>query len=287
MSAVFRHELRSYFHSLTAYVFGAFLLAVVGLGSVLYNLQAAVSNFEFVLSFASIIFVVIVPILTMRTLAEERRQRTDQLLYSLPITTTQVVLGKYLALLVVYLIPLAVISLYPLLFSRFGDVYLPTSYGSLFAFFMMGAALLAVGMFLSSLTDNQGFAAGIGVAAILLNYYSVSLAEYTSSTAMGSLIALYVIALLLGVVIRGLTRNKNLAYGVTFVLIAALSVAYFVNSSAFEGLLPDIMTKLSLFRQFNSFVNGAFDLTAIVYYVSVMGFFLFLSVQSMEKRRYN
>lgn len=287
MGAIFRHELRNYFHSLTAYVFGAFLLAVVGLGSVLYNLQAAVSNFEFVLSFASIIFVVIVPILTMRTLAEERRQRTDQLLYSLPITTTQVVLGKYLALLVVYLIPLAVISLYPLLFSRFGEVYLPTSYGSLFAFFLMGAALLAVGVFLSSLTDNQGFAAGIGIAAILLNYYSVSLAEYTSSTAMGSLIALYVIALLLGVVIRGLTRNENLACGVAFVLIAALSVAYFVNSSAFEGLLPDIMTKLSLFRQFNSFVNGAFDLTAIVYYVSVMGFFLFLSVQSLEKRRYN
>ena len=287
MGAIFRHELRNYFHSLTAYVFGAFLLAVVGLGSVLYNLQAAVSNFEFVLSFASIIFVVIVPILTMRTLAEERRQRTDQLLYSLPITTTQVVLGKYLALLVVYLIPLAVISLYPLLFSRFGDVYLPTSYGSLFAFFLMGAALLAVGMFLFSLTDNQGFAAGIGVAAILLNYYSVSLAEYTSSTAMGSLIALYVIALLLGVVIHNLTRNENLAYGVAFALIAALSVAYFVNSSAFEGLLPDIMTKLSLFRQFNRFVNGAFDLTAIVYYVSVIGFFLFLSVQSLEKRRYN
>lgn len=287
MSAVFRHELRSYFHSLTAYVFGAFLLAVIGIGAMFYNLEAAVSNFEFVLSFASIIFVVIVPILTMRTMAEERRQRTDQLLYSLPITTTQVVLGKYLALLVVYLIPLAVVSLYPLLFFQFGEVYLPTSYGSLFAFFLMGAALLAVGMFLSSLTDSQGFAAGIGVAAILLNYYSVSLAEYTSSTAMGSLIALYVIALLLGVVIRGLTRNENLAYGVTFVLIAALSVAYFVNSSAFEGLLPDIMTKLSLFRQFNSFVNGAFDLTAIVYYVSVMGFFLFLSVQSMEKRRYN
>ena len=95
------------------------------------------------LSFASIIFVVIVPILTMRTMAEERRQRTDQLLYSLPITTTQVVLGKYLALLVVYLIPLAVVSLYPLLYSQFGEVYLTTSYGSLFAYNLMGAALLA------------------------------------------------------------------------------------------------------------------------------------------------
>ena len=68
MIAIWKHELRSYFHSLTAYVFGAFLLLVVGLGAMLYNLQAAVSNFEFVLSFSSLVFVVIVPILTMRCL---------------------------------------------------------------------------------------------------------------------------------------------------------------------------------------------------------------------------
>src|SRR5690606_32828554 len=117
---------------------------------------------EFVLSFGSMIFVVIVPILTMRVIAEERKQKTDQLLYSLPITTTQVVLGKYIALLAVYLIPLCIISLYPLIFSRFGDVYLPTSYGSILAFFIMGSALIAVGVFISSLTENQGFAAGIG-----------------------------------------------------------------------------------------------------------------------------
>ena len=127
MIAVFKHELRGYFHSLSAYVFGAFLLAFVGLGAMLYNIQAAVSNFEYVLGYSCLVFAVIVPVLTMRVIAEERRQKTDQLLYSLPITTTQVVLGKYLALLVVYLIPLAVISIYHLIFSQFGDVYL-TSY---------------------------------------------------------------------------------------------------------------------------------------------------------------
>lgn len=113
MIAVFKHELRNYFHSFTAYVFGAFLLAIVGIGAMLYNLQAAVSNFEYVLSFGMIIFVVIVPILTMRVIAEERKQKTDQLLYSLPISTVQVIMGKYLALLVVYLIPLLIISIYP------------------------------------------------------------------------------------------------------------------------------------------------------------------------------
>jgi ABC-2 type transport system permease protein len=151
MTAILKHELRTYFHSLTAYVFGAFLLMFVGIGSMLYNIQAAVSNFEYVLSFGSMIFVVIVPILTMRVIAEERKQRTDQLLYSLPVSTTQVIVGKYLALLVVFLVPMCIISVYPLIFAQFGDVYLLTSYGSLLAFFIMGAALIAVGVFISSL----------------------------------------------------------------------------------------------------------------------------------------
>ena len=287
MIAVLKHELRNYFHSFTAYVFGAFLLAIVGIGAMLYNLQAAVSNFEYVLSFGTIVFVIIVPILTMRVIAEERKQKTDQLLYSLPISTVQVILGKYLALLVIYLIPLAIISIYPLIFAQYGDVYLPTSYGSLVAIFIMGAALVALGVFISFLTDNQGLAAGIGIAAILFNYYSVSLSEYVSSTSFGSILALIVLALILGAIVRYLTRNEFLAYGVSFVLIAIISVALYLEPTVFEGLLPDIMRQLSLFDRFNTFVSGVFDLTAIFYYVSVIIFFLFLSVQSLEKRRYN
>lgn len=287
MIAVFKHELKNYFHSFTAYVFGAFLLAIVGIGAMLYNLQAAVSNFEYVLSFGMIIFVVIVPILTMRVIAEERKQKTDQLLYSLPISTVQVIMGKYLALLVVYLIPLLIISIYPIIFAQYGDVYLPTSYGSLAAIFIMGAALVALGVFISSLTDNQGLAAGIGIAAILFNYYSVSLSEYVSSTSVGSIIALALLALIIGAIVRYLTRNETLGYGVTLVLIAAITVTSFIDPTVFEGLLPKIMRQLALFNRFNTFVSGVFDLTAIFYYISVIVFFLFLSVQSMEKRRYN
>jgi hypothetical protein len=287
MIAVLKHELRNYFHSLTAYVFGAFLLAFVGIGAMLYNIQAAVSNFEFVLSFGCLVFVVIVPILTMRVIAEERKQRTDQLLYALPITAAQVIIGKYLALLAVYLIPVCFICLYPLIFSQYGDVYLLTSYGSILAFFIMGAALIALGVFLSSLTDNQGFAAGIGIAVILLNYYSVSLSEYVSSTAAGSAIALCVIIIVLGAVIRHLTQNDSFAYMTGFVLIAGVVVIYFADATKLEGLLPGIMARLSLFERFYVFVNGIFDMTSIVYYITFAVFFLFLSVQSLEKRRYN
>ena len=287
MIAIFKHELRLYFNSLTAYVFGAFLLLIVGIGAMLYNLQAAVSNFEYVLSFSSMIFAVIVPILTMRVIAEERKQKTDQLLYSLPISTTKIIVGKYLALLVLYLIPLAIISTYPLIFSQYGEVYLLTSYGSLIAYFVMGAALIAIGVFISSLTENQGFAAGIGIAAILFNYFSVSLAEYVSATAAGSSIVLFVLAGLLGWIIKHLTRNDNLGYGVGLTLMAAVVAVFWLDSSKLEGLVPEIMKTLSLFDRFEIFVNGVFDMTAIVYFVSIIIFFLFLSVQSLEKRRYN
>lgn len=287
MIAILKHELRNYFQSLTAYVFGAFLLVFVGIGAMMYNLQAAVSNFEYVLSFSSLIFVIIVPILTMRVIAEERKQKTDQLLYSLPISTTKVVLGKYLALLFVYLIPLCVIAAYPIIFSQYGDVYLLTSYGSMIAFFIMGAALIAIGVFISSLTENQGFAAGIGIAVILLNYFSVSLAEYVSATAFGSAAAIFVLAALLGWLIHHLTKNDTLSYGVSLVLMGCTTAAFLLDKTKFEGLLPDIMKKLSLFDRLDTFVNGVFDMTAIVYFLSVIVFFLFLSVQSLEKRRYN
>lgn len=287
MSAIFRHELKSYFHSLTAYVFGAFLLCFVGLGAMLYNIQAAYSNFEYVLAFGCLIFVVIVPILTMRVLAEERRQRTDQLLYSLPISTTEVILGKYAALLVLYIIPLIIICFYPLVFAQFGEVYLPTSYGSLFAFFLMGVALLALGMFISSITENQGLAAGVSIAVILFNYYSVSLSEYVSTSAIGSVLALLVLICAMGLIIRLLTGSFSLGYWVGLALAALVIVVYIVNGDALEGLLPEIMSALSLFERFYTFVNGVFDLPSIVYYLSVIVFFLFLSVQSLEKRRYN
>ena len=127
MKAVFRHELSSYFTGVTAYVFGAFLLLFGSIYTMAYNLNANYTNFEYVMGSMSFVFLVIVPILTMRVLAEERRQKTDQLLYSLPLTMTQVVLGKFAAMLAIFLIPIGIICLYPPILSAYGDVYLPAA----------------------------------------------------------------------------------------------------------------------------------------------------------------
>jgi ABC-2 type transport system permease protein len=272
---------------MTGYVFGAFLLLFTGIGALMYNINASVANFEYVLQFISIIFIVIVPILTMRIIAEEKRQKTDQLLYSLPITSTDIVVGKFLSLFVVYLIPLVIICAYPLIFAQFGDVYLPTSYGSMVAFLFLGMALISMGMYISALTDSQGIAAGICVAFMLFNYFCATLSDYVSATAVGALISLIVISTLLSLVIRFMTRS-NIAGLIFFGLSAIASlVVYFVNEDLLNNLLPNVMKKISLYERFSVFVNGVFDITGIVYYISVIVFFLFLCVQALEKRRYN
>ena len=287
MTAVFRHELSSYFKSVPGYVFGAFLLLFAGIYTTDINLNAGLTNFEYVLDYMCIIFLIIVPILTMRVVAEERRQRTDQLLYSLPLTTTEVVLGKYGALLVVFLAPMAVIGVYPLILSAFGNVYLPAAYSAWLGFFLLGAALLAIGMFISSLTESQAVAAGLCFVVMLVNYFITSLAGFISTTAFASFASFTVVILALAGIVWFMTRS-GLASGVlALVLEAVLLFFYAGDTSAFEGLFPEVMENLSLFDQFYQFVNGVFDLRAVVYLLSVSGLFLFLTVQSLEKRRWS
>ena len=286
MKAVFKHEVSLYYHGLMAYVFAAFLLEFIGIGAMLYNINSAMANFEYALGTFSIAFVGLVPVLTMRVMAEEKKQKTDQLLSLLPITSTDIVLGKYFAMAIVFVLPRLVACVYPFIFSFYGDVYLPTSYGALFAFICLGLALIAIGMFISLLTESQGMAAGIGVVVMLFLYYSATLANYISSQVF-NVVVLVVLAALLGLLVRKLTNSDVAGLGVFLAGAAALAVTWFVKPEALTGLLPDMMQKLSPFERLYTFVNGVFDVTGIVYYASIAVFFLFLCVQVWEKKRYN
>ncbi len=287
MNAVFRHELSSHFHSLSAYVFGAFLLLFGGVYTMVMNLNNLVSNFEYVLANMAFIFQIIVPILTMRVLAEERRQKTDQLLYSLPLSMTDVVLGKFGALLVMLALPLGIMSLYPVVLSAFGNVHFPTAYGAMLAFFLLGAALIAIGLFISSMTESQAVAAGLCFVVMLLNYYISDLASFVAGTAFSSFAAFALLILLLALIVKLMTKSSLTALLVAALGEGALLAAYLLNSSMFEGLFPAVMEQLSLFDRFYVFVNGVFDLAAVVYFITVIALFLYLSVQSMERRRWN
>ena len=265
----------------------AFLFVVVGIYFSAYNLSYQYSLFGYALVSAAFAMLITTPMLSMKVLAEERRQKTDQLLYSLPLTMTQVVLGKFAAMLVVFAAPMAVICLYPVVLSAYGNVHLPAAYGAIVGFFFLGMALLAIGMYISSVTESQAVAAGLCFVVMLVNYFLSDLAGFASATAYSSLAALALTALIVCGIVYLMTKNGFVSLILAAVLEAGLIGGYLWDSSRFEGLFPQIISQLSLFARFYTIVNGVFDVTAIVYYLSVTGFFLFLSVQSLEKRRWS
>ena len=287
MMAIFRRELGAYFRGMLGYLFAAFVLIFAGIYTMAYHLSGAYSNFAYVLDAISFIYLIAVPILSMRTFAEERRQKTDQLLYALPVPMSGVVMGKYLAMVAVLAVPMLILTLYPLILTQFGSVSLPTAYGAIFAFFLLGAALLSVGLFISSLTESQVAAAVMTLMAMLVIFLMSGLADFVSSEASASLMALMLAALIFALVLYALSRNPIVSLAVAAVLVGGLLGTYAVDSSLFEGLFAEIMTSLSVFDRFYGFVNGVFDWKAVVYDLSMIAVFLFVTVQSMEKRRWS
>lgn len=286
MIAVFRREVGAYFKGVMGYLFAAFLLIFAGIYTMAYNLSGYYANFEYVLDSVSFIYLIAVPIIAMRSLAEEKKQKTDQLLYSLPMRLSDVVLGKYFAMLVVLLVPTLIMGLYPLILSQYGTISFTTAYGALFAFFLLGATLLAIGLFISSMTESQVASAVITLVTLLIMYFLSSLASYISTTASASLIALCIVVGILAVVLYILTKNPIVSLLAGGAGIGGLMLWYQHSYSDFVGLFGDVLTQLSVFDRFYTFVDGVFDVTAIVYYLSVTCVLLFLTVQAMEKRRW-
>lgn len=287
MRAIFDREIKSYFKSVTGYLFGSLLLMFVGIYTVILCLDGGSPNFEAVLAGASFIFIIIVPILTMRCIAEERRQRTDQLLYSLPLSMTRIVMGKYLAMIAVVLAPMLLICGIPVILGTLGAVNFYAAYSSVVGFTMLAAALVAMGMFVSSLTDNIAAAAGLCFLVMLFNYFLGSLAAYIPGDSRSSLLALSGVLLLMGLVMWLLTKNLFFSALFFMALETALCAVYLWSPAGFAGLFASIMKQISLFERFALFQHAILDLTAVFYYLSVCALFLFMTVQSLEKRRWS
>ncbi len=287
MLAIFKREFRSYFTSMTGYVIIAIMLVFSGVFSMILNLIGQYASYEYVLTNQSIVLIVAIPVLTMRSIAEDRKSKTDMLLYSLPLRMSSIVLGKYFAMLAVWAICCLSMGITPLILSGYGTVNFTTTYSAIFGFFLLGAALIAICMFFSSLTENQLISALIGVGVMLLLYLIGALVSIIPTTALASYIGIGVLAIAVALVVYLLSKNYLVAIIVAALEIIPLSIIYFVKAELLEGALTKAVSKLSLFDRFYSFVDGAFDITAVVYYISIAVFFIFLSVQSLDKRRYS
>ena len=287
MLAIYRREVHSYFTSPIGYLLIAFLLLMNGFYFTAYNLQNGYSNYGLVLYNTLIVLLVFCPLLTMRSFSEERRQKTDQLLLCAPVRTVEIVLAKFLACVTVIGVPFAVFCTCPLVLSLYGTVEFSISYGAIFAWLLMVCACLAIGVFFSSVTENQIVAALCGFAVLLLSYLSGGITRLGTGSAGAAVACLAVICLALGFLVWYMTRSRVLAGAAAGVGLVVLLALYLADSAAVVSALSAAMGAIDLFEPFLVFINGIFSVTSVVYYLSVIVLFLFLTVQSLERRRYN
>ena len=287
MSAIFKRELRSFYLNMIGYLFTALLLFVLGVGCILFNLNLNYAEFEMSFSIASYAMLVLVPLITMRTFSEERASRTDQLLYSLPLRNRDVVLGKFFALWTALLIPIAISALYPLILTLYGRPALGLTYLVFLAFLLFGGALLSVGMFISAVTDSPLISAIISILAMAVIWLLDMAASVLPTSALISYICFAILGLIVAAVMWLLTKNLHIGLLSAVVILVPLSLVYFLKASLFRGLFPAFLSSMSLFSRFTKFLNGYYDLTALVCFISVIIFFNFLTIQAVEKRRWN
>jgi len=288
MLAIYKRELKSYFHSMTGCVFIAFLVMFTGIYFMAYNLNAGYPYFSYTLSGSLIVFLVGIPLLTMRSFSEERKTKTDQLLLTAPVSLTKVVLGKYFAMVTVLAVPNVIFCLFPLLIKLQGTAYLLVDYSSIAVFFLLGCVYLAIGMFMSSLTESQIIAFISTFGILLLLYLWDGILSFLPSSALSGMIGILLILTLIVVYIYHMTKNWMLAAGIEAVGIAAALIVYFVKSSLYENLLAKLLGRLALADVFmNISSSNIVDVSGLLLYVSILIIFVFLTIQTIQKRRWS
>ena len=287
MRAIYNKELKSFFVGPMGMIFIAFMLLVIGLYTWAINFIQLMPNFEYALYSATLVYLFLIPILTMRSIAEEKRTRTEQLLFSAPVKVSDIVLGKYFAMLTILAIPLAVTAAYPLIISMYGTINYASAYLMLFAFFLLGAALTSIGMFISSMTENQILAAVFSLAAMLMLYFMKSLVSMITASAVSALVMFTVFVVAFSAIVHAMTSSRNLAVILGFVIEIAVVVLYSLYPAVLTGAFNTMLNAFALFSKLDNFYFGILDLGALAYYLSVCTLFVLFTIQSIEKRRWS
>ncbi len=287
MTAIYKKELRSYFNSIIGWLFIAFFLAFIGIYFFVNNLYYGYTNFGYALYSVTLIFILLVPMVTMRIMAEEKKQKTDQLLFTSPLSVEKIILGKYFAVITLFAIVMLICCTYPLIMSGFGDISLTMNYAAILGFFLLGCSYFAIGTFISALTESQVFAAVLTFIVVLFTYLMEGIASLFSTSAVTAWL-LFSFLLLLTAVVTWILMKSKIVTGVFLVVTqGAMACIYMFKTEWLEGAIMDVFEWFSVVMRYEDFINGVFNVSSVVYYLSIVVLFLFLTVQAVKKRRWN
>jgi ABC-2 type transport system permease protein len=286
MVAVMSRELRNYFLTPLGYIFMGLFLLVAGFFFSFGNIMSGSSYYTSFLGNILFLYLFAVPLLTMRLLSEERRQRTDQLLLTSPITVTGIVVGKFLAAFIVYLVTLGVTILYAVTVGIFGDLAVWETVGGYIGFMLLGGSFIAVGVLISAMSENQVSSAFFSFFALLLIWFIDMVKNVSPTDVLSGTIFAAALAVALALFFFFTTRSWIVTGAVALLGAAAIVVVHLIDATLFNGLIVEVLDWFSLIGRFDSFTIGILKIQEIVFYVSFIAIFLFVTVRIIEKRRW-
>ena len=287
MLAIFKRELKAYFLTPIGYLFMGLFLLLTGFFYFVNNLLSGRSQFSGFLGSVLLICLFAVPILTMRLFSEEKRQKTDQLLLTSPVSITGIVCGKFFAALAVYCTTLAFTALYVIVIAVYGDLQAWETFGSYIGFIFLGASYISVGIFVSASTENQFTSALLSFFALMFIWLIDPITQIIPSDTRSGIISAIVLLAALILFVYMNTRNWVLALAAAIIGGLAIAGLYFYKKNVFFGFIQNFIGWFSLNRRYQSFAMGLLKLDSLLYYASFSGLFLFLTVRIIEKRRWN
>jgi ABC-2 type transport system permease protein len=288
MRAVYKKEMRSYFHSVAAYIFLALFLAASGIYFSVICMGYGYTDYAaYIYSNITILYIVIVPILTMRLMAEEKKQKTDQLLLTSPVRVSGIVVGKYLAVLTLLLGTVIISVCQAAVLSLYGTVNWKTVLTGSLGYFLLGACLLAIGLFISALTENQVISAALSFGVVLLCMLLPNISSQLPERARYAYVVCGLAALLLGWFFWKETKNIVAGVAATVVSGAVVGILAYAKADLFDNGLSKIVDWFSVVDRFYDFCSGVLNASSIIYYISFSAVFVYLTIWVTEKRRWS
>ena len=287
MFAIFKRELKTYFLTPTGYIFLALFLLITGIFFAFSNLFPLNTNFAPYVSSILFLFLLCVPILTMRLMTDEKRFKTDQLLLTSPIKIVDIVLGKYFAAVVIFLIALGVTVLYAVIIAIHGTLDLWQTVGSYIGFILLGCSFISIGLYVSTATENQVIAAIVTFGALLIVWIMDFIRQGVPTDNISGMIFAIALFAALNIWIWFSTRNLIILIGTAAASIVVFLLIFFLSGDVFTGLIGKVLGWLSLVSRFESFSMGVLKVDTLVYYITFSAFFNYLTVRLIEKRRWS
>lgn len=286
MLNIYKKELRSLILSPIGFTVVAVMLVFSGMFVTIYNLFSGSVRIEYSYQNTALVLLLAVPLLSMNTLSKEHWSKTDTLMFSLPTPLHKIIVGKYLSLVTIISIPIAVTFLYTIILSFYAQVSYLSAFTGTLAFWLCACAMLSIGLFISSLFDNPILCALCSFALMLLIYFLPTISSILPTSAEATLFVFTFICALLALLVYRLCRSKSVIIIIGVLAECILLCVYFFKSSLLEGALYQSAKVLSVMSYLDAFtVNNTVSIPTYVYYITISALFVFFTVRSEEKRR--